>query len=109
MKNVIPFLREKVRSGTVDARVKFCAKKAEDEGVAHGPTVDQDLNGDEYKTQNVHDAIDRGFDATQQYFADPSSMTQPGMLHGTINYLNNGGYFGAQQVSAPLISSPNTQ
>jgi hypothetical protein len=107
MPRVFPFLREKVREGTIAARKRFHAKRAEDEGVAHGATPDPDFDG-EYRQLNLNDAIDRAFEANRQYGEDPSAMTQPGVLHGALNQINRAGVASPELVAPPLVISPTT-
>lgn len=105
----VAFLREKVREGRAAAARLYRSKGAEDEGVAHGATPDPDLDGilnAEYRQQNLLDGVDRAFAAYEQYAADPSAMTQPGVLHGALNQWNAEQEAPTGPVAPPLIKSP---
>ncbi len=77
--------------------IKF-AKQAADDGIAHGATPDPDL------INNVPDAIDRAFESDRQYREDPSSMTQPGVLHGLLNRMDQEQQSTIGNVNIPLIN-----
>ncbi len=98
------FLREKVREGSRAAARSFGVKLSEDEGVAHGATPPDEVPG--YHQQYLNDSIDRAFDASKEYYADPSDMPQPGVLHGALNYWNRGTVLSPQAVQHPLIVKP---
>jgi hypothetical protein len=86
---------------------RYGVKVAEDDGVSRG-FVGQDLP-EGYAEADLSDNIDRAFDAAERYWSDSSNMTQPGVLHGTINRWNRKGVATPETVAPPLFTSPTAR
>lgn len=101
----VAFLREKVREGRAAAARVYRVKGAEEDGVAHGAVPDPDLDTPAYRDN----AIDQAFTAYEQYIADPSAMTQPGVLHGVLNRWDATREPGPDALGPPILTSPTAK